>query len=772
MSVLEWRSCEFYELALFSNFCKVDKQSEIVAHCTNGSLYIFCEALGIIHVCFRNSWAINFRCPCSKLRFCALTTKNEFLVLVAEGESASSINVHVLNLAGISKRTGAALVGSAQLTTHGCVTSLKACLSIGGLLCISIGLDTGELLFHLSVINSDMTSNFITFPSCKSRIIGIEFQQKMDVLYMFVCSEYNVRLYHIINSNIINTETIMESSTTAISCCTFQHNAENSYFLIGRDDAVYCFTIDGRGPCYAISGRKKVIACLKSNIVILMESEEKPLSYIIIIDIYKKTIVFQKDIEKSNNNMLVTNELFCYILNDNNIYITIEKSIQCKLQILMNSNLYELALNEINNRRLSLTGSVLLKYGDYLLRKGDVSSAVNKYKQTIGLMNSYFIIKKLVDLKYNSQLLQYISNFVTTDTASATQRELFENCKKRINISLKCNNAANEICCDNKLPKTLLTFLNNVDAILKEPSDHSFNNTFDDQLIGNCPRINSTYWQKIFKALKMVKTPERYISLLIDSNENCTKFLEHLLSLSNQSTLVFNLLLEVHLFEWQKGRRSAPDIIKLLENYGTGYSEQIVISFVNYSFWPGIIYLHEKYKKMKLSLKYCVKYCDFNIPFKFEKESYIIGPNMMMQAFDVINCSSQIKIDFVDKIIGTMLSERNQAMLQVAQGISIRKNYKVVHIKKLFCTNKSENDNKSKYKIKPLVFCLKSLNAYLLKFRTCPVEFRENICVICKCSLTLPAIYFLCQHAFHVGCVEHNLYGNTCPFCLPQEDNQ
>lgn len=189
MSVLDWRNFEFYDLALLSKFCKVDIQTQIVAHCTNGNLYVFCDIQGVIHLCFKNSSAVIFRHQLSGVRFCALTNNNEFLILVAHDDNLTRTRVHVLNIDYIIKRMGPTCVGSAQLATTGCVTAVKGCLAVGGLICISIGLDTGELFFHLSVLCLDMTSNFSCISSARSRIVGIEFQRKMDILYMFVCAE-------------------------------------------------------------------------------------------------------------------------------------------------------------------------------------------------------------------------------------------------------------------------------------------------------------------------------------------------------------------------------------------------------------------------------------------------------------------------------------------------------------------------------------------------------------------------------------------------------
>ncbi|XP_017477899.1 PREDICTED: vacuolar protein sorting-associated protein 11 homolog [Rhagoletis zephyria] len=759
MSALEWRYCEFYDLALLSNFCKVDMQANIVAHCTNGSMYVFCDIQGVIHLCFKNSEEVIFRHHINDIQFCALTNNNEFLILVAQDDISTRIHVHVLNIDCIIKRMGPTCVGSAQLTSTGCVTAVNGCLPSDGLICISIGLDTGELLFHLSVLCLDMTPNFTCISTVRSRIIGIEFQEKMDILYMFVCAEKYVWLYKIVDNMYM--QTILDAPKNLISCCAFQDNAENAYLLVGQEDAIYCFTIDGRGPCYAINGKKKAIASIKNNIVILIEPEEKRQNYVVIIDVNKKRIVFQKEIK--NINTLVSNEMFCYIIIDNNIYITTERSIQCKLQVLMNGNLYGLALNEIDNRMVNLKGSVMLKYGNYLLNKGDLHSANCKYKAAIGLISSYLIIKKLIDSRYNSQLMTYINALAITGKAPILETKLFELSNRRENLKYKFNNKKYSFSNNNN---TFLTIAENFNTKLVSSNIYSRykSDGLYDQLIRNCPKTISEYWGKVFNALKMTENPEHSVSLLIASKDTFVELLEYLVSLSQKRPLVINLLLELLLFEWYNGNINVSEIIQFLEDYNTGYSDQIMVLFANYSFWPGVIYLHRKYKIFQLCLKYCIKYCDFDIPINLNKVTYL-SPNLTVQAFETINCSSDDGIEFVDRIIGKVLRKCNQAMLQIVQGISIRKNFKVVSIKKMF--NNKISENKLEPSITPLFSSLRALNSYLLNFRTRPIEVRENTCVICDHSLALPAIYFLCQHAFHVECIEHNLGKKNCPICPP-----
>lgn len=754
MIVHEWKSCEFFDFVLLSSCSKVDVQSEIIAHCANGNIYIFCEVLGVIHVYFRNSWTISFRYQCSEVRFCALTNNNEFLVLVAEGQTSGKIRVDVLNLAKLNKREGSPCVASAVLNQYGRVTTVRTCLLKKHLLCISIGLDNGNLLIHRSAINPDMSSNFFCISTGKCSILGMEFQYKKDYLCLFVCSEEKVGFYNVLDNN-ISTEQNLEYFST-ISSSSILHNSENSFFLVGREDALYCFTIDGRGPCYAILGKKKVIACLKQNIVMLMESEDSRRSNIIIIDINNKAIVFQKEIPSSSKNILVTNEISCYVLMGNSIYITEERSLLNKLLMLMNNNLFNLALSILDKKKSAYIGCILMNFGDYQLSKGDLKFATSKYKETIGMIDSYFIIKRLLNSKHSYYLSHYMNHLVNVNKASNSQMELLKSCNARNNFGFKPS--TNEVRYENEffnnyLTNTAITLSDSYEADLYyEITNHSM----------TIPK----HWKHIFGLLKLTKNPIVFISPLINTQKNCIEFLEYLISVSN-NPVIFGLLLELHLFEWCGERKNISDILNFLENYFAAYSEQILITFVNYSFWPGVIFLCENFKMAHMHLRYSIKCSDLDIPVSLKKTS---GRNKSigLQTIEIMKCSSQIAKDYLDRITRNFINESRQNILPLVQGISVRKNFYVIHLKQLFWKQKSDN-KRSCSDVKVMVNSLRVFIASLSSFRLCPIEFRKSVCAICKCKLSLPSIYFLCQHAFHLECVEHSSSDKLCPVCLDQE---
>lgn len=54
---------------------------------------------------------------------------------------------------------------------------------------------------------------------------------------------------------------------------------QGANFVVARNDAIYCYTTDGKGPCYAVEGEKVLIQWSKTYLVIVSKEENKSASY-------------------------------------------------------------------------------------------------------------------------------------------------------------------------------------------------------------------------------------------------------------------------------------------------------------------------------------------------------------------------------------------------------------------------------------------------------------------------------------------------------------
>ncbi|CAI5443623.1 unnamed protein product [Caenorhabditis angaria] len=87
-----------------------------------------------------------------------------------------------------------------------------------------------------------------------------------------------------------------------------------------------------------------------------------------------------------------------------------EKNLMTKLDILIKKNLYDVAIGIAKNSKdggEQLKG-IHRKYADYLYGKGDYDNAINEYKETIGMLEPSYVIKKYLDGSKLAQLCVYL----------------------------------------------------------------------------------------------------------------------------------------------------------------------------------------------------------------------------------------------------------------------------------------------------------------------------------------------------------------------------
>lgn len=136
--------------------------------------------------------------------------------------------------------------------------------------CMAIGFERGNVSIYKGDVARDRTKSVKNVIFGTSSIRGISFKQIGKVTQMFVCSDSGVFLYTIQGRDKEFKSTLDTTSGGMLTtCCWLQTGHNEGYFMVGRDDAIYCYTIDGRAPCYAFDGRKVLIRWFRSHLLMV-----------------------------------------------------------------------------------------------------------------------------------------------------------------------------------------------------------------------------------------------------------------------------------------------------------------------------------------------------------------------------------------------------------------------------------------------------------------------------------------------------------------------
>ena len=116
-----------------------------------------------------------------------------------------------------------------------------------------------------------------------------------------------------------------------------------------------------------------------------------------------------------------------------------EKSLQQKLEILYERNLYLLAVNLAQKKGIDKIQQNIIfrKYGDYLYQKGDYDTAMQQYLRAIENTEPSQVIRMFLDTQRIHNLIEYLEELHEHDKATADHTTLLLNCYAKLKDTAK-----------------------------------------------------------------------------------------------------------------------------------------------------------------------------------------------------------------------------------------------------------------------------------------------------------------------------------------------
>ncbi|XP_053694260.1 vacuolar protein sorting-associated protein 11 homolog [Sabethes cyaneus] len=434
MAIFEWRKFTFFDLRK-----GVDKEqvaqtlqgARITATASGSNLFIICDADGMIHT-FTRSWEpVSFKGHEGSILLCDVA--KQMNVLITVGEDVNGPSYKVWNLNKISPVAGAQLFRTVRM-----MVSVPSALAIseGGQF-MAIGFAKGSISLYRGDASRDRSKTLKQLTAGTASITGIAFKHFSKITQMFVCSDSGVYLYNL-QSRDKEIRVILDTINSPVGCCALQTGHNEGHFMVGRDDAIYCYTSDGRGPCYALAGKKTLLHWFRSHLLIVSKNSRtsgaNANGYVLtVIDIQNKFIVFTCPIEEVV--AFLTEFGSCYILTESKQILHLdEKDLQSKLNLLFRKNLYDIAVRIAKSNQYDADGlaGIFKQYGDHLYSKGDFSGSVDQYIKTIGFLEPSYVIRRFLDARHIHYLTDYLQAIHKSGRASADHTTLLLNCFTRL----------------------------------------------------------------------------------------------------------------------------------------------------------------------------------------------------------------------------------------------------------------------------------------------------------------------------------------------------
>ncbi|KAH8308624.1 hypothetical protein KR044_003081, partial [Drosophila immigrans] len=760
MSVLEWKNVELFDLTSVNSSRLQTINSDITTHCCNftksnngptRSAIVLCDTMGFVHVIFENDILkpISFKCHNNNsqqsVKLCALTTNHLLTLVTQEDNDIFSFCIQVYDLKSLTKKDiNACCISTTNVTSTSGATFLQAVL-IGSdnpraVFAIGIGFEKGDVLLHFSKISrgGGLLLNFRRHIIGISWINGIQFERNTEqtdirTYKMFVTCLDGIYCLVLNEKGYIESKSVLDSKKNIYNhCCTISKPIEAESFLVaGRDDAIFCFTRDGegRGPCYAIGGKKDFISWIGYHMIVVVKTPFD--SVVICVDVENKLIVFHKRIK---NFVCVvggdTGSNYYYIITRTetlNIFRLQEHNTPNKVKLLLAKCMYDNTLRILERSGYPDTKNssyVRLQYGNNLLFRGSLNRAVQEFEQTIGVIKPYDIICKLLYSRHNNNLKQYLSKLLKMNKKTIEQKKLYERCFHRDTLSIRIQQlwVSRSHLCDFQ---QLLVQVNTLFGLVNERNQSQslvsiFENMEENEILyffqeygREFLAINSVKLIETIKTLgehRKIQNIIPFLRIFANHDGICSNLLTNLtnkLSNSDEGLHYYKLLL--YLNHWRDKKISSQAIHEYLKQTPLRLNNTLIICKVNF-FNIELEICHNDNADQNL---------DKNI--KKNKNAACLLTFPCTQVIYLRNC-------MVQKFIQNMVEA-----------------------------------NKDYQKIESLKDEIQSNNFLLSQFTFNPIEYRNSCCGICRQSLHMPSIYYLCQHSFHIDCIRYsyNLKSNN-----------
>jgi vacuolar protein sorting-associated protein 11 len=314
--------------------------------------------------------------------------------------------------------------------------------------CMAIGFERGNVSIYKGDIARDKTKSVKNLTFGTSTIQGISIKTIGKVIQIFVCSDSGVYMYVIEGRD-------KESAKPAVfdqppkniltTCSWLQTGHNDGYFMVGRDDAIYCYTADGRAPCYAFDQRKVLIRWFRSHLLMVttpIHDNFMQKTYTLkVIDVTNRFIVFTTEIDAISSVFVEFGT--CYALTKDKTLLHLdEKDLQSKLNSLYKKNMYDTAVKIAKNNQYDAEGlsDIFKQYGDHLYGKANFAGAVEQYIKTIGYLEPSYVIRRFLDSRHTQYLTEYLQSIHTEGKATTDHTTLLLNCFTRLDRTSELKN--------------------------------------------------------------------------------------------------------------------------------------------------------------------------------------------------------------------------------------------------------------------------------------------------------------------------------------------
>ncbi|KAI1471715.1 vacuolar protein sorting-associated protein 11 [Daldinia caldariorum] len=318
---------------------------------------------------------------------------------------------------------------------------------------LAVGFANGAVtVIRGDLIHDRGTKQRIVYES-EEPITGVEFVADPKLTTLFVATTSKLLKLVISGKGQGQPPRTIEDAGCAAGCMTV--NSKTGDIIVVREDAVYYYTPEGRGLCFANDGPTSLVSTFQDYVALISPPPTSGsggsdsigrrfggsnadvlfnAARFTMVDPTLQIVAHSESlISEVRAIFQIWDDLFI-LTQDGKVNRYHEKSLQQRLELLYQRNLFPLAINLAQKSHMEpqQLNVIYRKYGDHLYQKGDYDSAMSQYIKAIDNTEPSQVIRKFLDTQRIHNLIEYLEELHEHHTATADHTTLLLNCYAKL----------------------------------------------------------------------------------------------------------------------------------------------------------------------------------------------------------------------------------------------------------------------------------------------------------------------------------------------------
>ncbi|KAH6679941.1 vacuolar membrane protein [Plectosphaerella plurivora] len=458
---LSWREFDFFDVTqvrLADDETRLLLESNEISKVCSGSDSLFLGSYdGYVRI-IGASWKVvrSFQAHDATITHMRQIEGTSLLVTVAEDLSVEPV-LKVWALDKIVKKTGLPTCLSTLNINNGKKQfPISAMTVLDDLSQIAVGFANGTVTVIRGDLINDLGAKQRIMHESEDPVTGVEMiaDPKSQLTTLFIATTSRILKMNISKKGQGYPPKTVEDAGCDAECMTFDKAAGE--IVVARDDAVYTYTLEGRGPPRAYESPKKLVSVFNDYIALVCPPTSSPTDKkkgdsmrrrfggaadalfdahtFVLLEPDLRVIGHTESLISPLKALFpIWGDLFL-MTQDGKVHRYHEKTLQQKLELLYKRNMFPLAIDLAQKSGMDQKQqtAIFRRFGDHLYQKADYDGAMIQYIKAIDTTEPSQVIRKFLDTQRIHNLIQYLEQLHEHRKATADHTTLLLNCYAKL----------------------------------------------------------------------------------------------------------------------------------------------------------------------------------------------------------------------------------------------------------------------------------------------------------------------------------------------------